>query len=384
MNAQLSLVDKLTSETLIEEEIARRSTKQTSLKTFNLSDQLAARQIEFLNPGTIVTIITQGVSEYVDGLTDAIKQKNEPKVRLHCEAIARRARTDALSTRKPSDLQEVPTIVDVLYGTAWVAKHLLISSDDQIALTTSIWSGGRLNEKGFRLLEHVKKPWKPRLQALSILIPPKLRKIERAMVDAVPADLSETHIRGPSVAWTAVGLTLNWDQPIIDKEGTRFVPSRKSIIPFYEENQQIFTVKQQQAQQQDTKQQQQQQQDVQKEHQIQQQQQQQQDAETKNQQQQQQQAQDNKQTEQQQQQDQQNADDQQHQFVDQHDAATNQQHESGFLYETELEGAVIVRPIDEERYIALLKRIDFASLDATQSVRELLRLREQLLTVGLG
>ena len=43
-----------------------------------------------------------------------------------------------------------------------------------------------------------------------------------------------------------------------------------------------------------------------------------------------------------------------------------------------------LKPFDNEKYVSLLQSIDFASMDATQSVKALLRLREELLKEGLG
>jgi hypothetical protein len=41
-------------------------------------------------------------------------------------------------------------------------------------------------------------------------------------------------------------------------------------------------------------------------------------------------------------------------------------------------------PWDRERYLEELRSHDFSALDATQSVKELLRIREELLQQGLG
>jgi len=41
-------------------------------------------------------------------------------------------------------------------------------------------------------------------------------------------------------------------------------------------------------------------------------------------------------------------------------------------------------PFDSSRYATLLQNIDFNALDATQSIKALLRIREELIRKGLG
>jgi hypothetical protein len=77
------------------------------------------------------------------------------------------------------------------------------------------------------------------------------------------------------------------------------------------------------------------------------------------------------------------ADGKQQQRQNAHDAATGFQG-SKLFYDTEMTGGFVVRPWEQERYVSFLERIDFESMDATQSVKELLRLRERLITVGLS
>jgi len=377
----LDLATQLGNEAIIEAEIGRRTIKHGTLQTLNFSEYLSTRQIGLLNEGTIVTLVSRQGFDYLDGLVDAIKTKSESRTRIFCEAIAQLIRGDLLKRKEPVDLRKVPLIVDVMYGNSWLAKHLLITPDVQVAFSAAVWSGGKLDSRNFRLLQHVKRGSKPtEIQVLTILIPPKLTKIERAMVAAVPEDISDVHVKGPSVAWTAAGIDVRWDQPVIEmKQGLSVAPSREFLVPFYEQQQIYTTVEQQQLQQNDTKQQQQQQQQADTKQQQQQQQQ-----ETQQQQQQQQQF-DNKQQVQQQQQQNQNKDgqQQQRQRQAQHDAAT-QKAQQGSMYWNEMDGGLVIRQFDQERYASLLERIDFSTMDATQSVRELLRLREQLITAGMS
>jgi len=387
MKKQQDLATRLITEAAVEEEIGRRATTQGKLSSLNVPDRLQAAGRAFLNSGTIVVLVSPRGSKYLDGLAEAIKAKNESRMQVYCEAIAQMARGDTLKRRKPIDLRTLPTIVDVRYGASWLAKHLLITTDTQIALSCAVWSGGKLDSQKFAVVQHVVKGGK-RFDAdvLALLVPPRLSKVERAMVEAVPADLSEVHVKGPSVAWTAAGVSMSWDnQKAGDRPGLAYTPSRAVFVPFYEQHEDYTGVQQQQLQQEDTKQQQQQQQYQDNQTQQAQQQQQQQQAEKQQQQQQQQfQQQQNEQVQQQQQQNQkQDGQHDQHQVQDRHVANTGKEHQGGAIW-NELDGGIVFRPFEQEKYASLVERIDFEAMDATQSVKELLRLREQLITVGLG
>ncbi|HUK36684.1 MAG TPA: hypothetical protein VLV86_22365, partial [Vicinamibacterales bacterium] len=191
------------------------------------------------------------------------------------------------------------------------------------------------------------------------------------------ATLSEIHVKGPSVSWTAAGLIAKWEQPVKGDDRLSTVANLIQVVPFYEQNVQETTMQQQQLQQTDTRQQQQQQQ-FQDNHT---QQQQQQIQQQENQQQIQQQNQQNQEQVQQQQQQNQDQNDQ-HQFQDRHAADCAQQHDSGMFWD-DLDGGLVFRQFEEEVYTSALQKIDFEALDATQSVKELVRLRERLITVGM-
>jgi len=383
-----SLAEKLTSEAFLAQEIALRATAVHRPKVLHLPAELTGKGSSFFNPGTIITLIGQGRNEYIGGLETAVREKNAARIKLHCEAIVERTRKDTLKPPKAGGLADIPVIIDILYGNTWLAKHALVAPHTTLALTASVWSGGGLNDGGFTVREHrIKGAAAGELEVLIILIPPKLSRIEDALLRAVPAELSEVHVSGPSVAWSAAGLSAKWTPDPDRLKGVRRpIGMEQFHIPEFERVQVQTTVQQQQQQQNDTKQQQQQQQHYATDGQNHQQQQQQQKQDGTVQQQQQQEQHQQQQTDQNQKQVQQQQQAQggenAHQQQQAHDAATAQQ--GAAFYRDELDGGFLVRPIDEERYASLLSRIDFQSMDATQSVKELLRLRERLLTIGLG
>lgn len=388
MEAYLSLAEKLHNEASIENAMAQRITKNIKMRTMYLPEADWENRIGFFNEGTIVTIISHGPgNEYLEGLASAISKKNKTQIQLHCEAISARTHKDAERQPGAEAFDGMPVIVDVLYGNAWLAKHVLLGTETQLAVTVSVWSGGKLDDNNFRSHSYsLKKVKTADTEVLTVLIPPRLSKIEKAVLEAVPADISEIHVQGPSVSWSAAGLALKWTAEKKDINNvSQLIDLQQFFVPGLCDVQDVTTVHQKQQQQADTKQQQQQQQINQKgTQQIQQQQQAQQQNDNQKQQQQQVQQQ-QAQTEQNQDQNQQQQQDtkqQQQDQNDQHDAATGAQHQGAFR--DDLDGGFVVLPVDEERYEGLLSRIDFESLDATQSVKELLRLREKLIAVGLG
>lgn len=390
MKTSLSLADKLTNEALIESSIAQRTTQVIKAKLLYLPEGGLGKSASFLNAGTIVTIVSKGRSEYLDGLEAAIKSKKADRVQMHCEAIVERTKRDTRQKPTLGGLDDIPLIVDVQYGNTWLAKHLLIGSHTQLAMSISVWSGGDLTDQAFRVHEHrERKSRVAPVEVVIILVPPTLSKIEKGVLKAVPSTLSEVHIIGPSVSWSAGGVGTSWSPKEKGAKPDLVTTDINDVfIPFYEKQVQQTTVDQRQAQQTNTTQQQQQQQQYHQDgqnHQQQQQQQRQNDGQVQQQQQEQhQQAQTAQQQDQNQQQQQAQTEQQQHDNYNQHAANTDQAQESGRWFKDEMEGGYLVQPIDQSQYLTLLSQIDFIALDATQSVKELLRLRERLITVGMG
>lgn len=151
------LASQLSNEAFIEAEIGRRAIKHGSLQTLNLSEFLSARQIGLLNEGTIVTLVSRTGFDYLDGLVDAIKAKSESRTTIFCEAIAQLIRGDLRKRKEPVNPRDVPVIVDVRYGSSWLAKHLLITAEAQVSFSAAVWTGGKLDPKKFRVLQHVEE-----------------------------------------------------------------------------------------------------------------------------------------------------------------------------------------------------------------------------------
>ena len=402
MNSYLSLAQQLNNDAAIEANIETRSSEKFKPKILYLPEGGLVKSNGLFNGGTITALIGREKSEYLTGLEAAIESRSEDRILLYCEAIVERIRKDTLRRVKISGLDDFPAIVDVHYGNSWVAKHLFIGQNTELAMSASVWSGGKLNDHAFRATEHCQKRSKVNVQVLLILTPPMLTKIERSVLAAAPDNLSEIHISSPSVAWSAAGVAVKYndeyelkqadgDKQVAQHGGSRwdFTANeiQKFMNPAYEEHNNQTTVDQRQVQQEDTKQQQQQQQQYNQDgqnHQQQQQLQQQENGQHQQQQQEQYQNQGVQEQHQQQQQQQNQGEQRQHQHDNAHQGATHQVQQGGMWMRDDLNGDFAIRQIDEVAYASLLSRIDFQSMDATQSVKELLRLRENLLTIGMG
>lgn len=436
-----NLIASLQAEAAIEAEMAQRPTNRVRPITLRTGAKLR-QQPGFLRQGTIATVIGRRGSRYLKDLTKAIRAGDANAVQKACDVALERAEASLRFIEEPFQLASASAIVDVTYGQSFLAKHVVMAETADLAISYAVWSGGEIDEAQFAVSEYPSTvAHDTDVEVLIILVEPQLSEIEKAVLRAVPTELSEIHIHGPSVAWTTVLTIGGTPQHVLqvggpepDRDVNRLgfpvrLATRLVGGPFGQQHQQETTVDQRQQQQEDTRQQQQQQQVQQADtkQQQQQQQQQQQDDATKQQQQQQQVRQDNQRqqqaqeqrqqqhqqqqraTEQQQQQQQevrdQNADRQrdqrqhqqqqerqaqtrarQHQQAQhQHqDARTNQQQEWSKHLGDLMRQGLSFKPFDTERFTTVLDAIDFAAMDATQSVKELLRIREELLKEGLG
>ncbi|MEO0645068.1 MAG: hypothetical protein AAFZ17_02745 [Cyanobacteria bacterium J06650_10] len=395
--AKLALL--MAAEERVENEISSRAMRRSKPHVIDASQLRNA--VGFLKPGTIVTLIAQGGSQYINELTTAIENVDEARLVDLCVEIERHEYEGIENQGGNVDFESVPIIADVRYGNSWLAKHIMLFNDNELSMSFAVWTGGDLDFELFTTVEH------RRLDAMDvdiivliILVPPLLSELESTLVRAVPSDLSDVHVKGPSVAWTPAargGMVPQLELPswmqglggLVKFMQQQQQQQNKQAQQQQQQQQQDDTDVQQQQQQQDADRQRQQQQqadtvqqDVNRDHgrdqnQQDQRQQQQQQVQDKDGRQQQQQVEQQQQAEtnQQQQANQQNQDanTRQQQNQVQQDAETRQQ-QQGSMFGV----------WDQERYDKSILETEFEALDATQSVKELLRIREELLPHGLG
>jgi hypothetical protein len=101
-------------------------------------------------------------------------------------------------------LSAVPSLAEFRYGHKLLVRGLFPMSTWEVAEAAILWTGGPLVDNRFACVEYVTRPQAPELESLVLKVPPRLTAIERAVIDQVPADLSELHLRGNRVLFTDV------------------------------------------------------------------------------------------------------------------------------------------------------------------------------------
>lgn len=421
---------RLLLEAALDEETGRRAETRTAPLVIQVKPE---SMHGLFREGTIVCVMASDRSRHLRALVDAVESGDRARIVAASHAVAN-AEEQALMTAPSLEFADVDTIVDVRYAAQFLARRALMYPGAEVVFSTAIWSGGDVDFSRCETIQYSRKAdaHKP-AEVVVFVSPPHLSEIELAVIRAVPAELSELHIKGPSVSWRdSLQNVYVYDDRVKTVGGADIFDvddryKRQHIAGFLViddafragqggfangQDQQEQAAQQQARQEQAAQQQQQQQAQADANQNQQQQQQQQQAADRQQQQQQQQQAQRNadqqQDRQQQQQQQQQGADRQQQQQQQQQhqDAATRdrqqqqqqqqqrqaqtrqqqqqQQQESGrVLWDLNRQGLDLT-PWDRERYLDSLRGQDFSSLDATQSVKALLRIREELLEQGLG
>ena len=410
----------LAAELEAEAEIANRSTSVVEAQVVYTSQYLD-RDAGFLAPGTIVTIVTGAGSGLAERLLDAIKRGDEREVAHVSADIAATERDGVGQALQSITLERVPAIVDVRYGTSWLARHVFLLEGADAAWSRAVWSGGDLQPALLSARQHLPTGDSPPVTVTLLLNAPRLTTIEKAVLASVPADLSEIHVRGPSVSWTGLltiggkygpedadqGNAEQGQQEAAQQQAGQQAAQQGAQAQQQQQQQEQGNARQgaqqqqQQQQQADTRQQQQGQQQqerdrgaVQQQQGVQQQQQQEATARQQQQAQQQQQQNPDRQAAQQQQQQQQEIQaetrvrQQQQQQQQRMQAQTRvqqqQQQQAGRPLVDLAHQGYSTLPFDQELYVRALGELDFNAMDATQSVKELLRIRERLLTLGLA
>jgi hypothetical protein len=332
---------------------------------------MAERGSHLFRQGTIMFFVAESRNPTIKRIRTAItKGDHETLDRLGPELQKMELDGLARSSREPSFAAD--HLVNIHYDKQPLARGM-VPSLVSVAVSRAVWNGGALKHNNFVAFDYVRDSAHPEVEVLVVLVAPRLSELEQAILRAVPNQIDEVYVKGPSLSWTPV-VQAGLVSPFGEREGS----------PLFQRIVERNTQQQVQQQQEDTQRQQQQQQQQQADRQAQQQQQQQQDL-NQNQQQQQQQQQDVARTQQQQQQQQQDAQTQQRQQQNQQDAQTRQQQQEDGSSRSWLDDrqGLELGPFIEDDYLELLRATDFTGLDATQSAKMLLRLREQLILRGL-
>ncbi len=367
-----SLLQTLVAEKELVAESEARSVRMVKPKVVE-PEGLADLETRLFRPGTIVFLVAEESNSLVQRLLEAIANRDVAVINAIGLELRKLEEEGLGRIHRPSVL-ESKHLVDILYDRKTVARGLAPSLVS-VAVSQVIWDGGSLNGDKFVAADYTRGVPADAIEVVAVLVKPRLSELEAAMVRAVPAEIDEVNLKEPLLSWTPVAQAGLQFGPFGGGQGS---PLFQNVVE--------QKTQQQVQQQQEDKQIQQQQQQQQQENRTQQQQQQQQQDRNQTVQQQAQQQQDANQGQQQQQQQQQDAQTHQDQQQNRQDAQTHQEREQqqgerGWL-DNDRQGASL-GSFDKEAYLHALLVTDFAGLDATQSVRVLLALREQFLLRGM-
>ena len=302
------------------------------------------------------------------------------------DTLMRAAQSAGLHLRDTS-VFDAPHLVDVSYGTEKLARGVAPSMVGGVAVAVAVWNGGELDHAKFTVADYVTDAKAKRVSVHAVLTRPRLTKLERAVLKALPADIDDLRLEGPSVAWAAVareGVHVPADHhgPVVGQQEAQGPVLGQEV----NQQQDAWTnqVQQVQQQQENTQVQQEQVQVQQADNQYQEQYQNQQD---------------NNQHVQQQQLQEQYFTNGMAQQQKQQDAQTQQERQEQVQtrqgkQEQQIQGssdnwfddgqAASLNPFDRDAYLNAIAETDFAALDTTQSAHALLRIRSEFVRRGMG
>ncbi|MGX9791811.1 hypothetical protein [Mycobacterium sp. MMS18-G62] len=301
------------------------------------------------------------------------------------DAMMRAAQSAGLHMARDTSVFETPHLVDVSYGTEKLARGVAPSMVGGVAVAIAIWNGGELDHAKFSVADYVTDAKAKPVSVHAVLTRPRLSKLEQAVLKAVPADIDDLRVEGPSLAWAAVAR--EGDHVPADHRGP-VVGHQEAQGPVLgqEVQQDAWTnqVERIQQQQDNTQVQQEQVQVQQADHQYQDQYQNQQDNNQHVQQQQLQEQYFTKGMAQiQQQQDGQTRQEQQ-QKVQTRQGKQEQQHQGSTESWLDDRQGASLNPFDRDAYLNTIAATDFDALDTTQSAHALLRIRSEFVRRGMG
>jgi hypothetical protein len=375
-----NLLYTLVADKELDEELDKRIARQFAANVVE-PEGIAELGSPLFKEGTIVLFVAEGErSEIVERLL-AAAAAGDRKAIDEIAARLRESERTGLDRVGRGAVSEASHLVTVSYGTEKLARGVAPSMVGGVAVAVALWNGGRLDPSKFIVADYVNDADATAVSVHAVLARPRLTELEQAVIAAVPDDIDDLHLKGPSLGWTAVA-----------RAGVQVPLDHRGPVLGQDQQQQhddkTAEHQQQQQQQDDTKVQQQQEQVQQADTNVQQQQQQQQDLNEHVQQQQEQDYQRN-QTVRGQAQEQKNAAQTDREQVVQIQGRQGQQvqerHHDKTGGEPWLDNrqGVAWNPFDRDEYLKAIRETDFDALDATQSAHALLRIRGEFVRRGM-
>jgi len=168
-----------------------------------------AESVRRMLPGTIVFFVATRGSSLFNRLREAALAHDYEMLDLLSDRIGfELARAFLIPVHQEeaaaSGLSAVPSLAEFRYGHKLLIRGLFPLATWEVAEAAILWTGGALVDDRFACVEYVTSPEAPELESLVLKVPPRLTAVERAVINQVPDDLSELHLRGSSALFTDV------------------------------------------------------------------------------------------------------------------------------------------------------------------------------------
>ena len=156
-------------------------------------------------PGTVTFFVASSGSTLFDRLRDAAGAQDAELLDVLTAHVAEgvtravhRAALDADSDEESEqiiDFNSVPTIGEFRYRGRLLGRGMFPTSDLEVVAERIFWTGGPLDDNEFTFVEYAREGAEPHLQALVVKSQPVLNAVESAVIDQIPAEQSDLHLR---------------------------------------------------------------------------------------------------------------------------------------------------------------------------------------------
>ncbi|MGH9445313.1 MAG: hypothetical protein ACRD3O_06270 [Terriglobia bacterium] len=161
-------------------------------------------------PGTVVLFSAPKGSRLLRELESALTTRSTGRLReLGSEIRDIVSRREVISVRSVVDkLIDAPVYSDLRYGGKTLAQSLALVNGLELGSITFAYNGGRLNDNDFQIVDYYRPGAREELDYLIVKHPPHLSKLERAVVEAVPENMSELNLAifGRCRGWTIIAV----------------------------------------------------------------------------------------------------------------------------------------------------------------------------------
>lgn len=184
-----------------------RATRATTPLVFTIDGQDDEREpLTTLAPGTITFLVAAEDSQVFDRMRGAARAGDARLLDMlathavngMARAVLRTGLVDESEVDEDAgslDLGAVPSIGEFRYRDRLLGRGMFPTSELDVVVERIVWTGGALDDDAFSFIEHIAGAGAGRLEALVVKSEPVLSDVERAVIDQVPDDSSDMHMR---------------------------------------------------------------------------------------------------------------------------------------------------------------------------------------------